>query len=211
MTAWPVDEAPAAQPSRVVFRRAEHGLWQGQYSPNGRWLVFETLRSMVAGASLGVTAAEGPPDRPWIRVPLRQRWADKPRWSPDGKALYFLAADGSFIHLWAARFDPVGGVVVGEPVQLTHFDSPSFKISPAMSSTGDGRRRRQGLPDHGIDVGQHLDAGQRRPLSDRHDRSADLRDVFARLTHPKCRRSPEMSGALTAPTATRLFTPWTST
>jgi hypothetical protein len=90
---------------------------------------------MVAGASLGVTAVEGPPDRPWIRVPLRQRWADKPRWSPDGKALYFLAADSSFIQLWAARFDPVRGVVVGEPVQLTHFDSPSFKISPAMSST----------------------------------------------------------------------------
>ena len=135
MTAWPVDEATTAQPSRVIFRRAQHGLWQGQYSPNGRWLVFETLRSMVAGASLGVTAVEGPPDRPWTRVPLRQRWADKPRWSADGKTLYFLAADSSFIQLWAARFDPVRGVVVGEPVQLTHFDSPSFKISPAMSST----------------------------------------------------------------------------
>ena len=135
MTTWPVDEATTAEPSRIVFRLSQHALWQGQYSPNGRWLVFETVRNSAHGASLGVTAVEGPPDRPWTRVPLRQKWADKPRWSADGEALYFLAADSSFIHLWAARFDPVRGVVVDEPVQVTHFDSPSFKISPAMSST----------------------------------------------------------------------------
>ena len=72
---------------------------------------------------------------PHGRGPSSSQVGRQARWSADGKTLYFLAADSSFIHLWAAHFNPVRGVVVGEPVQLTHFDAPSFKISPSMTTT----------------------------------------------------------------------------
>src|SRR5215217_1986109 len=105
----PVNENPTAEHSRVVLSAKSQALWEGQYSPDSRWLLFEVVRKWTDGASLGVTSSDGPPDRPWTRIPLRQKWPDKPRWSADGKTLYFLAPEASFIHLWGLAFDPVRG------------------------------------------------------------------------------------------------------
>ena len=136
MTTWPVDEATTAQqPSRVIFRRAQHDVWRGSTSPNGRWLVFETLRNMAQ-----VPAWVSPP---WKAHQIGRGpefpFANDGPTSRDGqpmarRCIFWPPTARSFICGQRAS-NPVGGVVVGEPVQLTHFDSPSFKISPAMSST----------------------------------------------------------------------------
>ncbi|MDQ3684259.1 MAG: hypothetical protein M3430_01480, partial [Acidobacteriota bacterium] len=69
----------------------------------------------------------------WRRVTEEKYWADKPRWSPDGKTIYFLSNQGSaFFNVWGARFDPVKGETVGEPFQVTSSGIPSRMISPRM-------------------------------------------------------------------------------
>ena len=55
--------------------------------------------------------------------------ADKPRWSPDGKLVYYILRHGSFFNLWAVRFDGVQGKTIGVPFQITRFDSPRRQMA----------------------------------------------------------------------------------
>ena len=59
-------------------------------------------------------------------------WADKPRWSPDGRTIYFLSARTSFLNVWAIHFNPQTGRAVGEAFPVTNFDSPSLAVPRHM-------------------------------------------------------------------------------
>jgi hypothetical protein len=60
-------------------------------------------------------------------------WADKPRWSRDGKLIYFVQAD-SFFNVWAVRFDGAAGTHAGVPFLVTRYDSPRHQLSPRFGS-----------------------------------------------------------------------------
>jgi hypothetical protein len=66
----------------------------------------------------------------WTALTGAHEWADKPRWSPDGKLLYFILQRGSFFNLWALHFDGVQGKAIGAPFQITRFDSLRRQLSP---------------------------------------------------------------------------------
>jgi hypothetical protein len=71
--------------------------------------------------------AEGGP-----RVPLTDAgwYDDKPRWSPDGRTLYFVSNRGGRSDVWGRRFDPALGQPTGELFRVTSFDqSPRTLIS----------------------------------------------------------------------------------
>jgi hypothetical protein len=58
-------------------------------------------------------------------------WADKPRWSVDGRLLYFLSpGSGHYFNLWAVPFDPIKGVATGTAFHVTHYDSPALFLAP---------------------------------------------------------------------------------
>jgi hypothetical protein len=64
-------------------------------------------------------------------------WADKPRWSGDGRLLYFLSPGSrDYFNLWALPFDPVRGVPTGTAFQITGFDSPALFVSPHVGKSG---------------------------------------------------------------------------
>ncbi len=64
----------------------------------------------------------------WPALTDPREWADKPRWSPDGKLVYFVRYRNSFFNLWAVRFDGAAGKPAGEPFQITRFESPTRQI-----------------------------------------------------------------------------------
>ncbi len=138
---WPIAGTPARDESHVVVVPTEGNVWEGRYSPNGRWLVFQNSqkRSSPDYATIGVVPLDASPRTPWTLVGADHPWVDKPRWGTDGKTLYFLATDeGAFLDVWRVAFDDVRGVPVGPSIRLSRFDSPAFKLSRSASTTGWG-------------------------------------------------------------------------
>jgi DNA-binding winged helix-turn-helix (wHTH) protein/dipeptidyl aminopeptidase/acylaminoacyl peptidase len=134
---WPAPPAVAGQPERIVLRSPNHMFWQARFSPDDRWISFVAMSTTEPGrVSLGVTAASGAARGEWTPIAADHEWPDKPRWSPDGKTLYFLSRKpaGRF-NVWAVQMDPVHGRPVGEPRQITHFDGTEVTIHPDMGNS----------------------------------------------------------------------------
>jgi dipeptidyl aminopeptidase/acylaminoacyl peptidase len=108
-----------------------------QLSPDSRYAAF-SLRSTNYAANKGVNAIYvqelGASGGQSARVVAKQ--ASSPRWSPDGRSLYYLAPVGDVAQLW--RLDFVADKhgldlgVVPVPVQVSHgpLDIDAYKLSP---------------------------------------------------------------------------------
>jgi Tol biopolymer transport system component len=79
----------------------------------------------------------------WKPLTARRLWSDKPRWAPDGRAVYFVSnRNGAFFDVWGIQVDPATGTAVGEEFRVTRFDSPGRTLSAAASAElGVGARR----------------------------------------------------------------------
>jgi serine/threonine protein kinase/Tol biopolymer transport system component len=140
---WPT-ASPASKPLRVALAVADTSLWQARMSPDGRWIACVLQRH---GGSQGVElaifrAADGPSGK-LTRIAPDHVWPDKPKWAPNGKALYFLSRQhtNDLFDLWGVRFDPDRGVP-GTPFRVTHFDSPSQMISRDIGNSDIGIAER---------------------------------------------------------------------
>jgi Tol biopolymer transport system component/DNA-binding winged helix-turn-helix (wHTH) protein len=139
VTVWqvPISAAPHAElQERKIIAKPGFEIWQPHFSPDGQWIAFESASLPDPGgqterrSSLYVMRATG---GPWIPIVNDSNWADKPRWSPDGKTIYFLWSRGSFFNVWAIHFNLETGKAVGKPFQVTSLDSPSRMIPPDMA------------------------------------------------------------------------------
>jgi WD40-like Beta Propeller Repeat len=60
----------------------------------------------------------------WIRITEGKYWDDLPRWSPDGKTIYFVSNRTGFLNVWGIRFNSKTGRSVGTPFRVTDFGGP---------------------------------------------------------------------------------------
>jgi len=125
----PVASAPHAETAaqKVTSSDGAYMLYQLHFSPNGRWIVFEAVASSPdpPESTLYVVPASG---GRWTRITDSKQWDDKPRWSPDGRTIYFVSRRGGFFNLWGIHFDPATGKTVGQPFQVSKFESSRLMI-----------------------------------------------------------------------------------
>ena len=113
----------------------DYDLFQGQFSPDGHWVAFEAVRDVSNGreSSIYVVPAHG---GEWIPVTNGRQWDDKPRWAPDGRAIYFVSGRSGFYNVWGNHFDPVSGRVAGAPFRVTEFGNPALKVPTYIPDVG---------------------------------------------------------------------------
>ena len=125
-------------PAREIISDPNFDLYQPHFSPDSRWIAFNAVNSLTS-TIYAIPAAGGP----WIRITDGKQWDDKPRWSPDGKTIYFLSQRKGFLNVSGVHFDPVKGRSQGEPFQVTSLETPALMIPKDMStldfSLADGR------------------------------------------------------------------------
>jgi Tol biopolymer transport system component len=124
----PMAAAPHAQvAAQKLLSDPDGSTHQGHISPDGRWIAFEVVRVPSTGATSTLYAMRTA-GGPWIPLTGGQQWDDKPRWSPDGKIIYFLSGRRGFFNIWGLHFDTATGKPTGEPFQVTHFNTPNLMV-----------------------------------------------------------------------------------
>ncbi len=116
----------------VIAADADRNLYAAAYSPNGRWVSFIAAPDLSRSTVFVSPAAGGP----WAAVTdtADHSFQDLPRWSPDGRTLYFLSNRTGFWNLWGRRFDTDSGTPLGEPFQISRFDSSVRMVGPNVSA-----------------------------------------------------------------------------
>ena len=117
---------------RVIATDAHSNLWKARFSSDGRWVAYVGLAGPGASIIYAVPATGGTP----IKITDGDAYDDRPRWSPDGRLVYFVSTRGGFLNVWARRFDPIERRAIGDSFPVTHFDSPARMIPPRMVQLG---------------------------------------------------------------------------
>lgn len=119
---FPVAAAPRAETQlRVITSHPDYNLWQMNFSPDQRWVSFNALNTTGPTVStIYVVPASG---GDWIRITEGSYWDDKPRWSPDGRTIYFVSNRTGFFNVWGIRFNPANGEPAGDPFRVTDFET----------------------------------------------------------------------------------------
>jgi len=125
----PLDAAPRAETQmRIIASNPEYNLWQGRFSPDGRWISFNAFNATDPSVStVYVVSSSG---GEWVKLTEGRFWDDKPRWSPDGKAIYFVSNRTGFFNVWKVRFDPASGKPLDQPMRVTDFETTTQMIIP---------------------------------------------------------------------------------
>jgi len=103
-------------------------MFQQRFSPNEKWISFIGVtpgdRSV---ARVYLMPADG---GAWMPVTDGTAYDDKPRWSPDGRTLYFISNREGRSNVWGQRIEPSTGTPVGQPFRVTSFDEGRQSLAP---------------------------------------------------------------------------------
>ncbi|HEY3456171.1 MAG TPA: winged helix-turn-helix domain-containing protein [Bryobacteraceae bacterium] len=105
-------------------------LYQARFSSDGKWLSFGqetnfgTSRLFITPIRNGVAGTESE----WIPIADATGWCDKPRWSPDGRLIYFISHRDGYRCLWAQHVDPDTKHPIDEPFSIMHFHSARLSM-----------------------------------------------------------------------------------
>ena len=128
---WSVPTSPAPDTlPRKVATDPRYDLYQPHFSPDGHWIVLEAVTVPFSESVLYVIPVKG---GRWIPLPAIGHWDDKPRFSPDGKVIYYLSERHGFFNVWGIRFDKDRGVLTGKPFRVTNFESPDLMVPTFIS------------------------------------------------------------------------------
>jgi dipeptidyl aminopeptidase/acylaminoacyl peptidase len=113
--------------------RAEHwNIYQAHFSPDDRWIAFLANTGPDAGR-IFVARPKGIQEIPqadWLPITDGKTKVDKPRFSPDGKLIYFTLDGSGTRSVQAVRFDPENGRPAGEPFLVYDFRGPRLSMVP---------------------------------------------------------------------------------
>jgi Tol biopolymer transport system component len=115
-------DARSMQVTELVSRSGR--LLGARLSKDEEWVAFHRIEEGQPNPQIFIAPTRGESASPrsgWIAVTSGQNMDRDPRWSPQGKMLYFLSDRDGFRCLWAQRLEPATKRPLGEPFAVEHF------------------------------------------------------------------------------------------
>lgn len=117
--------------STPMFSERPLPLYSGALSRDGKWLTFkgdlDDNRTRVFVTRFDAELPIDPKD--WVEMTDGRSWDDLPRFSNDGRTLYFTSDRDGFRCIWARRFNPAARQPQGETFAVAHFHNMNLSLS----------------------------------------------------------------------------------
>jgi hypothetical protein len=123
----PLVGGPAQTLVRVPGGTVEDAVW----SPESHFILFSISKSGSNGQIYATrfSPSSGAPDTHWIEITAASDFSRKPRWSGDGKTIFYLSKRDGHWCLWGRHFSSTLGRAVGAAFPVQHFHNPKFSPS----------------------------------------------------------------------------------
>jgi Tol biopolymer transport system component len=115
----PIAASRAEQELPIFAADAQRDLFGIRVSPDSRWVTVSATPDAMHSAISVIPSRGGA----WVPVTTGEQYDTKPRWSPDGRFIYFLSDRDGTWNLWRRGFDPSSGSPLGEPTRVSSFGS----------------------------------------------------------------------------------------
>lgn len=121
-----------------ILKHPSHNLYQSYFARDGRWITFLAQMSPER-RRLWIAPFHGDPvaEKDWIPITDGSFSDDRPRFSPNGKLLYFTSDRDGFVCLWAPRLRPETKHPVGDPFAVQHFHTTRLSMTSLPVHWGD--------------------------------------------------------------------------
>lgn len=115
----------------VESQAADHILYQGRFSPDGRWLAFHAALDTSLNKKIFISPIRddhGTREADWIPVTDGLQVDFNGAWSTDGNLLYFLSERDGFRCIWAQPLEPATKRPVRSAFPVKHFHNPRQSV-----------------------------------------------------------------------------------
>jgi Tol biopolymer transport system component len=131
----PLAGMPRAEERQQVLTRSDDHHFFNVSASRDDWIAFQAIKDFTSSV-----VVMGIGDRRWKPVTQGQFWDGNPKWSANGKLLYFLSQRGGLFNVWMTHIDQTTGISSGNPVQVTHFNGKGGVIpNDGEFAIGEGR------------------------------------------------------------------------
>jgi hypothetical protein len=106
---------------QLVAKPPAEQLLYPSYSWDGKWMAFMQRGGGTTAITMARVLADGgiAPRSEWVRVsPVEIKAAARPRFTEDGKLLFYIKNEGGLQHLMRQSVDLAAGRATGPPVQI---------------------------------------------------------------------------------------------
>lgn len=112
----------------TVLEKKDYSLGEATWSPENQYLLFTASRN---GTAKQVFAVRFPgiarmPVGDWIPITSGTEFSGRPRWSGDGRTIFYLSTRDGFSCVWGQHFDPQSGRTTSPPFAIMHYHNPRF-------------------------------------------------------------------------------------
>jgi Tol biopolymer transport system component len=161
---------PQTGKHRLVLKHDGVSLSEPSWSPKTEYLLF--TRQNEGDGNKQIFAVRFPKstasvEGKWIPITEASKSSDRPRWSGDGKSIFYVSTRDGFSCLWGQTFNPEAGETSGPPFAVMHYhnrrnsidvvaprsfnlsaagDSIYFNLGESSSSIWIGRLRSENNP-----------------------------------------------------------------